>query len=57
MTLGVPVSVLNPRQVRHFSRAMGKHAKTDRVDAVLAKYAQILQPQAQVPGDAFNTRE
>ena len=40
---GVPVSVLNPRQVRHFCRALGKHAKTDRIDAVLlARYAQTV---------------
>ncbi|SMB97150.1 IS110 family transposase [Deinococcus hopiensis] len=50
---GLAVTVLNPRQVRHFCRALGKHAKTDRMDAVLlAKFAQTLQPQAQVPGDA-----
>ncbi|WP_344982385.1 transposase [Deinococcus rubellus] len=50
---GVPVTVLNPRQVRHFSRALGQHAKTDRMDAVLlARFAQTLQPQAQVPSDA-----
>ena len=50
---GFPVSVLNPRQVRHFCRALGKHAKTDQIDAVLlAKFAQTLQPPAQVPGDA-----
>ena len=50
---GLPVTVLNPRQVRHFSRALGKHAKTDQIDAVLlAKFAQTLQPQAQVPDDA-----
>ncbi|ULH13928.1 transposase (plasmid) [Deinococcus sp. KNUC1210] len=50
---GLPVTVLNPRQVRHFSRALGKHAKTDQIDAVLlAKFAQTLQPQAHVPGDA-----
>ncbi|GGR32762.1 hypothetical protein GCM10008957_49020 [Deinococcus ruber] len=50
---GIPVSVLNPRQVRHFSRALGKHAKTDRIDAVLlARFAQTLHPPAQVPGDA-----
>ncbi|MGY2896791.1 IS110 family RNA-guided transposase [Deinococcus sp. UYEF24] len=50
---GLPVTVLNPRQVRHFSRALGKHAKTDRMDAVLlAKFAQTLQPEAHVPSDA-----
>ncbi|GGR23604.1 IS110 family transposase [Deinococcus ruber] len=50
---GVPVSVLNPRQVRHFARALRQHAKTDLVDAVLlATFARTLQPQAQVPGNA-----
>lgn len=50
---GFPVTVLNPRQVRHFSRALGKHAKTDRMDAVLlARFAQTLQPEAHVPSDA-----
>ncbi|THF68951.1 transposase [Deinococcus sp. Arct2-2] len=50
---GVPVTVLNPRQVRHFSRALGQRAKTDRMDAMLlARFAQTLQPEAQVPGDA-----
>ncbi|THF69529.1 IS110 family transposase [Deinococcus sp. Arct2-2] len=50
---GVPVTVLNPRQVRHFSRALGQHAKTDRMDAVLlARFAQTLQPEAQVPREA-----
>jgi transposase len=50
---GFPVTVLNPRQVRHFSRALGKHAKTDRMDAVLlAKFALTLQPEAHVPSDA-----
>lgn len=50
---GFPVTVLNPRQVRHFSRALGKHAKTDQMDAVLlARFAQTLQPEAHVPSDA-----
>ncbi|SMB86265.1 IS110 family transposase [Deinococcus hopiensis] len=49
---GFPVAILNPRQVRHFSRALGKYAKTDQIDAVLlATFARTLQPQAQVPGD------
>lgn len=32
---GVPVSVLNPARVRHFARAQGQRAKTDRIDAAL----------------------
>ena len=31
----LPLAVVNPRQVRDFSRAMGKHAKTDAIDAVM----------------------
>src|SRR3712207_6260697 len=30
---GLPVAVVNPRQVRAFARAMGQLAKTDRLDA------------------------
>lgn len=42
---GLPVSVLNPARVRHFARAQGQRAKTDRLDAVvLCAYGQALQP-------------
>jgi transposase len=38
---GVPVAIVNPRQVRDFARATGKLAKTDRIDAaVLALFAE-----------------
>ncbi len=41
----MPVSVLNPGCVRHFARAQGQRAKTDRIDAaVLSAYGQALQP-------------
>lgn len=51
---GCPATVVNPRRVRHFSRALGQHAKTDRIDAlVLARFAQTLQPEAQVPSNAL----
>lgn len=44
---GVPVSVINPRQVRDFARACGRLAKTDRIDAaVLRQYGEKLQPPA-----------
>ena len=44
-TAGLPVAVVNPRQVRDFARAMGQLAKTDRVDAaVLAAFAQRVNP-------------
>lgn len=43
---GLPVIVVNPRQVRDFAKAMGRLAKTDRIDAqVLALFAQKIQPQ------------
>jgi transposase len=43
---GLPVAVVNPRQVRDFARAKGYLAKTDRVDAiVLADFARCLRPE------------
>jgi transposase len=43
---GLPVVVLNPRQVKEFARATGRLAKTDRIDAaVLADFAQKLRPE------------
>ena len=43
---GLPVVVVNPRQVRDFARATGKLAKTDAVDArVLAHFAEAVRPQ------------
>lgn len=47
---GLPVSVLNPRQVRDFARAMGQLAKTDRIDAgVLAEFAAVLHARGHQP--------
>lgn len=43
---GVPVVVVNPRQVRDFARATGKLAKTDAIDArVLAHFGEAVRPQ------------
>jgi transposase len=43
---GVPVVVVNPRQVRDFARAIGKLAKTDRIDAfVLAQFGRAIRPK------------
>jgi len=43
---GLPVAVVNPRQVRHFAQATGKLAKTDVLDAhVLAHFAEAVHPQ------------
>jgi transposase len=42
---GLPVIVVNPRQVRDFAKALGRLAKTDRIDAlVLALFAERMQP-------------
>lgn len=43
---GLPVCVVNPRQVRAFAQAMGTLCKTDQVDAlVIARFAQAIQPE------------
>jgi transposase len=43
---GLPVVVVNPRQVRDFARATGQLAKTDRLDAgVLALFAERVRPE------------
>lgn len=42
---GLPVVVVNPRQVRDFARSTGQLAKTDRLDAaMLALFAERVQP-------------
>ena len=54
---GLPVVVVNPRQVRQFARSIGQLAKTDALDAhVLARFAAALQPQLRPLPDAA-TRE
>ena len=43
---GVPVAVVNPRQVRDFAKAAGKLAKTDALDAQsLAHFAEVMRPE------------
>lgn len=42
---GLPVVAVNPRQVRDFGKALGRLAKTDRIDAeILALFAERVQP-------------
>ena len=54
---GLPVVVVNPRQVRDFAKACGRLAKTDRIDAkVLALFAQRIQPELRALKDE-QTRE
>lgn len=43
---GLPVVVVNPRQVRDFAKATGQLAKTDRIDArTIARFGQAVQPK------------
>ena len=43
---GLPVTLVNPRQVRDFARALGRLAKTDALDAqVLALFAARVRPE------------
>jgi transposase len=42
---GLPLVVVNPRQIRDFARATGRLAKTDRLDAeAIARFAEAVQP-------------
>ena len=51
---GLPVAVVNPRQVRDFARATGRLAKTDRIDAaVLATFARAIRPRRTPVPDAI----
>jgi transposase len=44
---GLPVTVVNPRQIRQYARALGQLAKTDRLDArVIALFAEAVRPAA-----------
>lgn len=53
VTAGLPVAVVNPRQVRAFAQALGRTAKTDAMDAdVLAVFGARMQPVARAVHDA-----
>lgn len=44
-TAGLPVAIVNPRQVRDFAKALGRLEKTDAIDAsVLAAFAAQIRP-------------
>jgi transposase len=50
---GLPVVVVNPRQIRDFARSMGRLAKTDRIDAeVIALFAERVRPELRPLPDA-----
>lgn len=47
---GLPVSVVNPRQVRDFTRAQGELAKTDALDAtMICRFAAAFNPEPDDP--------
>jgi transposase len=54
---GLPVVVVNPRQVRDFAKAMGQLAKSDQLDAlVIAKFAAAVQPPVRPLADEDTRR-
>jgi transposase len=43
---GIPVCIVNPKAIHHFSKAMQYKAKTDALDAeIIAVFAQLIQPE------------
>jgi transposase len=50
---GLPLAVVNPRQIRDFARASGKLAKTDTLDAAaIARFAAAIRPEPRPLPDA-----
>jgi transposase len=50
---GLPLAIVNPRQVRAFAKALGRLAKTDAIDAhVLALFADRVRPTPRALPDA-----
>jgi transposase len=50
---GLPLAVVNPRQIRDFARATGRLAKTDRLDAAaIALFAERVRPTPRPVPDA-----
>ncbi len=48
----LPVVVVNPRQVRDFAKAIGRLAKTDRIDSeILARFAEAVKPEVRLLKD------
>lgn len=55
--VGLPVVIVNPRQVRDFAKATGQLAKTDALDAqVIAEFARAVKPAIRELPDEY-TRE
>jgi len=50
---GLPLAVVNPRQIRDFARATGQLAKTDALDArIIALFAERIRPEPRPIADA-----
>lgn len=57
LAAGLPVAVVNPRQVRDFARSIGRLAKTDALDAqVLAHFGEAVRPRVVMPTDERTQR-
>lgn len=53
---GLPVAIVNPRQTRSFAKAVGRLAKTDRIDAAdIAHFAEAIRPRARPLPDQQTT--
>lgn len=54
---GLPLAIVNPRQIRDFARATGQLAKTDALDArVIAAFAEAVRPPVRpVPDEQART--
>jgi transposase len=50
---GIPLAIVNPRQIRDFARATGRCAKTDTLDAgIIARFAEAIRPEPRpIPSD------
>jgi transposase len=49
---GLSVSIVNPRQIRDFAKALGKLAKTDKIDAqTIAMFNEKIQPNTNITCD------
>lgn len=49
---GLPLAVVNPRQIRSFAQALGLKAKTDALDAAaIARFAEAVRPEPRAIAD------
>lgn len=49
----LPLAKINPRHARRFAEAIGRHVKTDAIDAaMLARFAALLEPPVRAPVSA-----